>query len=301
VKRKVLPQEEASSYRWGMKHFLLSLSLLISSMSISQVAAADAAKFCELRKNPEDIRFSLYNPENRISFANDNGDWNLGLCWWMARFQRNLTQLIIFEGGSKHYTDCPLLKINQIENVFARLRDHQVTRVGCYNNAQDFTKAHKNQLLRLLSDWQKHDTYFLQFLKGLKGSSEMNPVTVANKMEQIYDQVERQNQIAYVMLQMPGAAAHAWLVIAAEKQKTQMMMDVVDSNYPKNILRVRYTYGSRDMSFPRDLVEKLGPGKPSELDILSKGGDPYAQFTLHPMFIAEGKDVERRSFRACGK
>jgi|GEM_PF-2733719 hypothetical protein len=267
--------------------------------------------YCALRADPMHINFSLYKPENRIAFPNPDGEWGIGICWWMTRFQRALAYSAIFEGGAKHYTDCQLLPFNKLEAVFTNIINNRPTRIACYNNIRDFTKMHQKQLIHLMSLWQKHDTYWGGFLKGAYGSAHMPASVSRDFVEKIYDEVEGRNRMTFAMLQTIGPGTHGWLVIKAAKESDGIILDVVDSNYPDYILRAKYTYGNIGFSFPRDLIAKIetptstpgsAPGdppiyKPHE----RKKPKPsfYRQFTLIPFFEKEGAAQLSSTTRYC--
>ncbi|MNL27233.1 hypothetical protein D3C87_1488110 [compost metagenome] len=125
----------------------------------------------------------------------------------------------------------------------------------------------------------------------------MSPATVQKYIEQIYDQVENRKQITYAMMQTPGVATHAWLVVKAEKEKGGIVMDAIDSNYPDYLLRVKYSYGQNGISLPRDLIGKIRTGEGS--GVYKKLKDPYSQFVLMPMFLEEGRLMERSGRKFC--
>ncbi|MNU05844.1 hypothetical protein D3C72_2507980 [compost metagenome] len=75
------------------------------------------------------------------------------------------------------------------------------------------------------------------------------------------------------------------------------MIDAIDSNYPDYLLRVKYSYGQNGISFPRDLVGKIRTGDGHE--VYKKEKNPYRQFVLIPMFLEEGRSLERSGQRFC--
>lgn len=280
---------------------IIILMLLFSSSSFANSLSGKEG-FCQDRSSNIRKLTEIRSDENRLAFGNAAGGLGIGLCWWVARLQRHMTETLVFEGGSKHYTDCPLIPRNDLERLFARTLNHQITHVQCFNNLHDFTLAHKNQLLRLVSDWQVQDTYNLHFILGLKGSPRIRPEKLAANIEEIYHLVKVRHQITYAMLQLPGVASHAWLVIDVVRTNTGFILDVLDSNFPKHILRVEYKYGNGEISLPRDLVEKIGPPTPNRpWSIFKDKGPPYSEFALFPMYISEGYRLQRAALNYCSR
>lgn len=71
---------------------------------------------------------------------------------------------------------------------------------------------------------------------GLKGSNVVEASELRKMMDELYEYVEIEGNIAYQKLQIKGVTAHAWLVVNMKKTSNGYDLEVLDSNYPSQTM-----------------------------------------------------------------
>jgi hypothetical protein len=162
---------------------------------------------------------------HHLAFGNQPGDLKTGLCWWHSRFTRNATYLALYR------PDLPKPDAVAAKKIIARIRDgKRVVEVPGYANLMQFSADWEDAIVKRLSDWEKLESFLAAgWIKGLKGRSSVSAKELSTAMDALYKKVSAR-EIVFQMLQMPGLAAHAWLVVGMVETPAGYDLTVVDSN-----------------------------------------------------------------------
>lgn len=221
------------------------LGLILSATAIGETASQNKAEFCADRENPEYYQKLLLNDENRLSFTNRGGLVNGGVCWWHSRFTRKAAYLAIFK------PELPKPNKKDAYDIVLALRmGRKVVTVPGYRNLYEFSRAHRDVIQQRLERWQIGDGFMRQqWAVGLWGSSTVSAEELKERMDDLYQEVVEDNDVAYQVLQIKGVVAHAWLVVDMEKTATGYDLLVIDSNsYSSKVYR--YREGMNHLNYP---------------------------------------------------
>ena len=101
-----------------------------------------------------------------------------------------------------------------------------------YANFQEFTHAWHKTVQTFLNNWQIEDgVLYFAWIDGLAGSPRGNPGKLQRLVMELKRQVIEAKRITYLKLQLPGIAAHAWLVYSMEEIANGYRLGIIDSNY----------------------------------------------------------------------
>lgn len=202
-------------------------------------------QFCIDRTNKNFIKDLTKDSSNLMAFGNYGGLANGGVCWWHSRFQRNALYLTIFKPNLNRPT------AEEANKLIADIQQaKKVVVIPGFNNFYEFSYAHQNEIQAALEHWQKIDGFVkFAWAKGLVGQPEVNPDKMKKIMDQIYEDVEINGNIAYNKLQIPGINAHSWLVVHMEKHEEGYFLEVLDSNLPTTTSTYRYLEGATRLSY----------------------------------------------------
>ncbi len=180
---------------------------------------------------------------NLMSFKNDGGLFNGGVCWWHARFQRNIFYLSIFK------PNLPKPQINEIKKIIQQVRlGNSVVTIPGYANLSDFSSENQKLIQAELNDWQLYDGVVLgSWIDGLKGETKVPASELQAKMDEVFQYVNVKKKIAYEKLQIKGITSHAWLIVNVKKMSSGYDLNIIDSNNPR--MCELYSYKNGDESF----------------------------------------------------
>lgn len=227
-----------------MKVLLTTLGLLISFNAFSNDTASQSIQqFCSDRNSSTFIKELASNSSNLMGFQNAGGIANGGVCWWHSRFQRNALYLTIFHPEEKRASESNVLKM--IKTI--RSGD-QVVVIPGFNNFNDFSATYQNEIQAELNKWQKSDGIVkFSWVVGLSGENITTPKNMKKMMDELYQYVEVEGNIAYEKLQIKGIEAHAWLVVKMIPYKDGYRdgydLEIIDSNNPSVTLTYQYREG----------------------------------------------------------
>lgn len=213
---------------------LILFSLLVSSLSFAQTR-----HFCE--RNRGDILSLMNEPSARISFKNRGGFANGGVCWWHNRLQRSAFFLAKFQPEKGR----PNAK--QIADIVTGLRFmERVVVIPGYENFQAFAKANQTHIQKTLNNWQVYDgLYNFQWLRGISGNYALPPKDMEDRMNIVYRAYQRSPAGMWIMAQMQGITSHSFLILGMDQVNSGYDMDLIDSNYPMEVVRVKYQEGDQ--------------------------------------------------------
>lgn len=188
-----------------------------------------------------------------MSFSNHGGLANGGVCWWHSRFQRNALYLTIYNPQKKKPSR------EEAAKIVAKIRAaEEVIEIPGYKNFSDFSYYHQSEIQRELEKWQKGDGIIkFNWVIGLSGSNVVDADTLKEMMDELYDYVEIQGNIAYQKLQIKGVTAHAWLVKNMKKTAAGYELEILDSNFPHRTSIYSYREGQK--SFRHEYYGEFTP------------------------------------------
>ena len=186
---------------------------------------------------------------NLMSFRNHGGLLNSGVCWWHSRFQRNALYLTLYKPElAKPNVDEAILLIKRIRDASS------VVIIPGYENFRSFSSDFEPQIQRELEKWQKGDGFIrFAWIDGLSGKLPISAETLQNKMDKMYEVIQRDHTILYNKLEIPSIEAHAWLVVGMDKTENGYNLNIIDSNFPNEIQTYNYHIGDKNFTYYANL------------------------------------------------
>lgn len=229
-----------------MKFTLIVLTIVASSFQVfAQSPSMSEEEFCSDRRDPDFVKDLTQSSSNLMSFQNQGGLLNGGVCWWHSRFQRNALYLTIYKPELDKPTDADALKL--IDQIKA---GKKVVIIPGFKNFSQFSYAYAVEIQRELESWQKVDGIAkFAWVRGLSGKTELSPDKLKERMDRLYEDVEVNHNIAYNRLQIPGIDAHAWLVVHMKKVGGGYNLEILDSNNPDNTETYSYREGDTNLKY----------------------------------------------------
>ncbi|MGK5088206.1 hypothetical protein WDW86_11660 [Bdellovibrionota bacterium FG-2] len=229
-----------------LKSFGLLILALCAVLPLRQSRAQDFTPPAVCQRTSDDIRALALNPDFRVSFDNDGGILNKGVCWWHARFQRAAWYLAEFQPEFPKPSRARATKIiDKIANISGFVA------IPGYKNFKAFSKDFADLIQARLDDWQLSDaTLGFAWFEGLTGETRLPAGTLLKRMDEIYDRVANGGEITFLKLQIPGLGAHAWLVVDMKGTSTGYEMKIIDNNYASKTYTINYKVGDEFMSLP---------------------------------------------------
>lgn len=232
-----------------MKLTLLAMALLacsFSAMASWTTPSQSMGQFCADRDSGEFVKDLTINYENLMGFNNRGGIGNGGVCWWHSRFQRNALYLTIFKPAER----TPNLKEAQL--IIEKIRaGKEIITIPGYRNFFEFSLDWRSTIQKELEKWQKSDGILkFNWVVGLSGSSVVKADKMQEMMDELYEYVEGEGNIAYQKLQIKGIVAHAWLVVRMNKVDNGYDLEVIDSNFAKQTNIYKYRSGMTNFNHP---------------------------------------------------
>ncbi len=225
-----------------MRNSLIAFAAMAFSFSVmAQTPSQTVEQFCVDRGNASFAKDLMRDANNLMAFANRGGIANGGVCWWHSRFQRNALYMTLYNPQKKKPTS------EQVAKLVAQIRDGKgVIEIPGYRNFSEFSYSHQREIQRELEKWQKGDGIIkFNWVIGLSGDNVVSAEKLSDMMNELYDYVEVQGNIAYQKLQIKGVTAHAWLVKNMKKTTNGYELEVLDSNYPHRTNIYYYRKGQK--------------------------------------------------------
>lgn len=223
-----------------MKLTILSLLGLISfNLMAASTPSQSMEQFCADRSSLSSVKELLSSSSNLMAFRNQGGMANGGVCWWHSRFQRNATYLTIYRPAEQRPSK------DEAAKIIDKIRSGKdIVVIPGYRNFGEFSAYHADQIQKELEKWQKADGIGrFNWVIGLAGKNIVEASELKEMMDELYDYVEVQGNIAYQKLQIKGITAHAWLVVNMKKVGNGYDLEVLDSNFPSRTSMYSYREG----------------------------------------------------------
>jgi hypothetical protein len=217
---------------------ILLLSLALPSAYANSLPT-NKNEFCNRLKSPEKIQTMSDDSENLISFKNNGGLLNGGVCWWHSRFQRNLFYLSILKPNDQRPDD------DKIKKIIHSIRiGKSIIEISGFSSISEFTETYKSMIQAELDKWQLYDGVVLGgWIDGLKGDTKIDPNILLEKMNTLNTYINVDKKIAYQKLQIKGITSHAWLVVNYKQNETGADLGYIDSNNPRSTMLYQYKKG----------------------------------------------------------
>lgn len=220
---------------------LISLPFFALLYSIS---GSYASEFCE--RTHQNVLEQLQKSENRLSFENDGGLLNQGVCWWHSRFERAANYLARFR------PDLPKPTHREAKALSRSLAHFKVAEIPGYSNLNEFSRDHQDAIQKVLNSWQARDGFIYQkWVFGLFGNHEISATAMKRRMKKIVRKFEKDPKPIFLMLQYEGISSHAHLLVGVKPLNDGYQLDVVDSNFKKSTRSELYTYNDTHLD-PKD-------------------------------------------------
>lgn len=224
----------------------LPLFLLLCSFTVSAfVPSQSKEEFCADRKDKSFVKTLAQFSGNLMSFANHGGLVGGGVCWWHSRFQRNALYLTYYN---------PSLPKPDRQKAIELIRDIRnmdgITEIPGFNNFEEFSIAFEKEIQAELERWQRFESVRGTWIRGLRGSSSVSAEWLKTLMDNVYEEVVTNKNIAFQKLQMKGVTAHAWLVVNMYKAEKGYDLEVLDSNFPNQTSFYQYRIGDHHLEYP---------------------------------------------------
>lgn len=218
-----------------MKEVVLFFLLTVSSV------AASAQPLC--KRNRADYGYILDEVRNRISFKNDGGLLNGGVCWWHSRLQRSSLYLATFDPS------LPKPNAVQVRRILSDLRTmRQVVSIPGFADFNSFTQHFQTEVQKVLNSWQREDGFInLEWRRGISGRSQLPQNELAKKMAQLYAFQENSPVPVWIMAQVKGIVSHSFLIRQMELVGQGFDLKVIDSNAPLVTREIHYRFGDHSL------------------------------------------------------
>jgi hypothetical protein len=238
------------TYQMNKFTFVIIITIsLFSQIAMAQRPPDSKAKYCQRFNNsPIDSSAVLdmsSDDQNLMAFKNDGGLFNGGVCWWHARFQRNILYIAIFKPNLPKASSP-----DEMKSIIHQIRlGNSVVSINGYKHLFEFSSENHKLIQNELNDWQLYDGVVLGgWMDGIKGSTSIPADELKDKMEEVYNYVAVQKKIAYEKLQIKGITSHAWLIDGIKKSNNGFDLGIIDSNEPRMTLPYSYKFGDESFS-----------------------------------------------------
>lgn len=286
-----------------MKTLLTAFTILFLSQSeaapLPQSKEDYCARFSDAPRASEILQEYSTESTNLMTFKNNGGLFNGGVCWWHSRFQRNIFYLSIFR------PDLEKLKTQrEIKELIFKIREGKsVVLIPGHHNFEEFSSENQKLIQSELNDWQIYDGVVLgSWIDGLKGNTKIKPELLSQMMKEVFDYVAVKKKIAYQKLQIKGITSHAWLVVGMRKTENGFELGYLDSNSPR--MSLNYSYKTGDTSFTikgyGDFVPYL-EFKREEERIAAAARSFCGLKTLNHKFTKRDYDLDLREAKNAGR
>ncbi|MBC7427042.1 MAG: hypothetical protein H7336_00430 [Bacteriovorax sp.] len=226
-----------------MKKYLTVTFLLLSLNAFAGTLPTTKADYCSRFQDTSVLSTYSTETSNLMSFKNQGGLFNGGVCWWHSRFQRNILYLSIFRPELNKPT------ASEVRALIKEIRaGESVVMIPGFANFAEFSTTYSKEILAELESWQLYDGVILgSWIDGLKGDTKVRSEELQKMMATTFKYVEVNKKIAYQKLQIKGITSHAWLIVGMIPGPNGFEIGLIDSNNPR--MSENYSYKIGDVSF----------------------------------------------------
>src|SRR5690606_18616309 len=117
---------------------------------------------------------------------------------------------------------------------------------------RSFSQAHQKELQAMLNEWQKIDGFLnFQWIRGLSGKSQLPAGEMIKRMDDVFEHFKKSPTPIWIMAQIKGITAHAFLVLDMLESGPGYKLEVIDSNHPGDTLVLEYQHGDTALKAPK--------------------------------------------------
>jgi len=234
-----------------MLRTLLLMSLIGVQLLFFQATRADSSvdprqDFCKgYKTDPFFFKNRIKDPEASWGFPNFGGIEQQGVCWWRTRLQWINAHLVIYR------PDLPKPSPQQVWKLFHKIaHGDRIVEISGYGSFFDFTVNNDKIAENFLEMFQLYDGAVRGgWVGGIKGKPYATPQEMKAAMDGLYDYVVKKNNVAYVFLQIKGAASHTISVVDVRATPRGYHYVYVDSNHPQQIDEKNYKFSDTQWPF----------------------------------------------------
>lgn len=202
------------------------------------------AGICSLYKSWDGFQDLAQQEETRMSFVNEGGLLNMGVCWWHSRFFRAATYLTYYKPDLPKPSKSEAKKL-----IHAIKRRNKVVAIPGYHNFSEFSEEWKSLIQKRLELWQLEGaTVGVQWIPGLHGRSKTTAKKMRKLMNKIYADVAIEKNLSYIKLQLKGVSVHSLIVANIKKLDNGYLLKTVDSN-SQELHEVKYQFGDQSLAY----------------------------------------------------
>lgn len=243
----------------------------VPALASSASGASARAQFCAFDREAFLAQFA--DPDQRLSFANPDGDLGIGVCWWHSLFQRSSVYLTVFRPELSRPT-----RAQAIRMIRTIIGNRGVVEIPGFANLAEFSSAFEMELAGELARWQLIDGFLRQkWIIDLHGERETSAVDLGRKMDRLYEYSLRTRFIPYTKIKLGRVVGHALLISGIAPVEGGYELSVIDSNFPADTLTISYRRGERSLALPADDMGELVPylERMSDLGRISRSIERY--------------------------
>lgn len=262
------------------KYLVVGVFLVLGNPISTTAGSFSKQSFCE--RTAEEIKSMPYSHLNRLSFENDGGLFNGGVCWWHNRFERSSNYLAYFAPQYSKPSSKQAKKI--IRELMLRKR---VVTIPGYENLYEFSKDQQKLIQRQLNLWQVRDALLNQaWILGLSGKHKTTAKKLEAIMDKLYGRYQKEQAQIFVKLQIKGITAHSFLILKITPTSNGYQIETTDSNYSgaadtDEIVTFEYLRGAthfEDVNVRSTVTRPSGPYVFNRTTTLYAPFIPYATF-----------------------
>lgn len=194
-------------------------------------------------RNQSQIKQHLLQVDSRISFENQGGLINGGVCWWHSRLQRASGYLVKFE-PERSPPSGP-----ELDHILYSLRTmKQTISIPGYTDFFSFTKDYQKPIQAMLEEWQRRDGFLnFEWIRGISGKHTLPAGEMRERMDKVYNFYKSSPAPVWIMAQIKGITSHSFLLISMETHQTGYELEVIDSNHPLETIKISYHSGDTSL------------------------------------------------------
>jgi len=215
---------------------IVAIIITIFSSVVHASSINPQRRFCKQFSTPSsktEFINSLLKSENRLSFLNQGGEFNIGVCWWHSRFQRAASYLAYYEPEKNKPSE------EEVEEIInAIIYQKRVVSIPGFSSLSEFSKAHEKQIQSALESWQIRDSLtgaLARSLNPLRPSYKSYTKDIVHTFYRLHQLINDEKVIPFVIEQNTGATAHAYLIVKAQMLGKNVVdqeieLTLIDSN-----------------------------------------------------------------------
>jgi len=197
------------------------------------------------KRTGTDVLMALRDPNNQLSFDNDGGLFDGGVCWWHTRFTRSAAYLAEF------HPELPKLSDDDAVNAIHAISElNEKVVIAGYANLKDFSTDYQQEIQSQLNKWQIRNGFLhAAWIQDLEGHDSAPPDQLHDMIYGIASQFDQEKRPLFLFLRLKGVTSHASLLIGYNFTSDGVALDVLDSNFTGTVTTFTYTEGMTSLDY----------------------------------------------------